>query len=69
MIPALVGSLLTVALNPWEALMGMIPLTGETGFTTIAGMVMAAEPDFVVSLTEVAVRVTLRLEVGMPGAV
>src|SRR5690348_11756641 len=67
--PAFVGSFLTVVVNCWVALIGMIPLTGETVCTTMAGTVTVAAADFVVSVTDVAVRVTVRSSGDSPGAV
>ena len=67
--PALVGSLVMVAENFCMALTGMIPLGGETALTTMAGTVTVAEEDFVVSVTDVAVIVTVKsLEGGVLGA-
>jgi len=50
-------------------LIGIIPLTGEIAWTTIAGTVMVAADDLVVSVTDVAVTVTVRSEEERPGAV
>jgi len=51
-----------------------VPLTGTLAVggateTLIAGTVIVAEPDLVVSAAEVAVMVTVRLLAGGPGAV
>jgi len=60
---------LTVALKSCVALMGMIPLTGDSADTVIAGTVTVAEPALVGSVTEVAVTVTVRLFGESAGAV
>jgi len=49
-------------------LTGTLALPGETA-TVMAGTVIVAEPDLVVSAAEVAVMVTVRLLAGGPGAV
>jgi hypothetical protein len=68
--PALLGSYVTVTMNCWVALMGIIPLGGETADTRMAGTVMSADADWVASATEVAVRMTLKsLAGGVFGAV
>ncbi len=58
-----------MAANCCVALIGIIPLTGEIAWTTIAGTVMVAADDLVVSVTDVAVTVTVRSEEERPGAV
>jgi len=66
--PLLLGSFVTVAVNWAVAVARTVALPGETE-TVMAGTVIVAEPDLVVSATEVAVRVTVRLLAGGPGAV
>ncbi len=65
----MLGSKLTVAENCCVALMGMIPLGGETGETLIAGTVMLAVVDAKGLATEVAVSVTVKSLAGVLGAV
>jgi hypothetical protein len=65
--PALLGSLLTVALKVCVALMGMIPLGGERLETLMAGTVTVAVDDLVVSVTDVAVTDTVRSLAGGVG--
>jgi hypothetical protein len=66
--PALVASLLIVAVNCCVALTGMIPLFGETAETAIAGTVTVADEDLVESETDVAVTATVKSVDGSPGA-
>lgn len=66
--PALLASLLTVAVKSCVALMGIIPLGGETD-TVTAGTVTFAVNDLVVSVTEVAVMLTAKSLAGGAGAV
>ena len=46
-----------------------MPLTGETGCTTMAGTLIDVADDFVVSVTDVAVSVTPRSDEASAGAV
>lgn len=66
--PRLPASLLTVAVKFCVPLTGTLALLGETA-TVMAGTVIVAEPDLVVSAAEVAVMVTVRVLAGGPGAV
>lgn len=66
--PRLPASLLTVAVKFCVPPTGTLALPGETA-TAMAGTVIVAEPDLVVSAAEVAVMVTVRLLAGGPGAV
>ncbi len=59
----------TVAVNTCEVASSTVGVNGEI-VTEIVGTVMVAEADFVASVTEVAVRVTVRLlDGGVAGAV
>ncbi len=60
--------LLTVAVNCCVPLTGTLALAGATA-TVMAGTVIVAEPDLVLSATEVALMVTVRLLAGGAGAV
>lgn len=62
------GSFITVAVNIAEAPVFTVALGGAT-VTVMAGTVMVAVAFFVVSTTEVAVRVTVKVLAGGPGAV
>ena len=62
--PPLLGSLLTVAVNGAITPVCTLADAGEID-TAMAGMVMAAEADFVVSAAEAAVNVTLRSLAGV----
>ncbi len=61
-------SFVTVAVNIAEAPVFTVALGGAI-VTVMAGTVMVAVPFFVVSATEVAVRVTVKVLAGGPGAV
>lgn len=61
-------SFMIVAVNIAELPAFTVALVGEA-VTVMAGTVMVAVPFFVVSATEVAVRVTLKVLAGGPGAV
>jgi hypothetical protein len=66
--PLFVASLLTVAVNNCVPFTGTLALGGATT-TVMAGTVIVAEFDLVLSATEVAVIVILRLLAGGAGAV
>jgi hypothetical protein len=70
--PELFGSLLTVAVNDCVPPEGTVADSGETETfidTRAVGTVIATEADFVVSATAVAVRLTVKVTPGGPGAV
>ncbi len=66
--PLLPASLPTVAVNGCVPFTGTLAVGGATE-TVMAGTVIVAEPDFVLSAADFAVMVTVRLLDGGPGAV